>query len=185
MAAPADHSQAISTTPSHSASVGPLGTLTNLVVKRLFISDDVAAAKFGTSSPIDDPVREQQELDEVSQRATEMGLDPTATVAFFKDQISASKVVQKGDFARWTAHPEEAPTTRPDLGQIRIELDQLTTQLLDELKTTAHLRAEPLACSISLAIAAQTATVLGHLDTLHRQALDVATHDVCETPRHV
>jgi chorismate mutase-like protein len=167
---------------SRAASLGPLGPLTDLVVKRLFISDDVAASKFGTTSPIDDPAREQQELDEVSQRATAIGLDPVTTVAFFKDQISASKVVQRGDFARWTAHPDEAPTTRPDLAQIRTQLDQLTTQLLNELKATAHLRDEPLACTIGLVVATRTGKVLGHLDALHQQALDVATHSVCKMP---
>ncbi|MGP3937228.1 hypothetical protein [Nonomuraea sp. KM88] len=36
-------------------SPGKLGALTDLVVGRLRVSDDVAASKFGTDSPIDDP----------------------------------------------------------------------------------------------------------------------------------
>jgi chorismate mutase len=103
--------------------------LTDLATTRLLVSDQVAASKFGTGQPIDDPVREQQQLDQVRQQAVVLGIDPTATVQFFRDQITASKIVQRGLFRLWTAHPELAPTTRPDLGTIRQELDQLTTQI--------------------------------------------------------
>ncbi|WP_344864984.1 chorismate mutase [Amycolatopsis ultiminotia] len=159
--------------------LGRLGALTGLVIKRLLVSDDVAAAKFGTDSPIDDPVREQQVLDQVRDQATELGLDPVAATAFFQDQITASKVVQKGLFARWTAHPDEAPTTRPDLDQIRTRLNQLTTDLLNELKATVPVRGEPTICTVELAVAAGSGAVLDHLDSLHRQALRGAVHSVC------
>lgn len=121
---------------------GRLGALTDLVVERLRVSDDVAAAKFGTGSPIDDPAREQQVLDQVRQQAVALGLDPEQAAAFFRDQITASKVVQRGLFARWTVHPDETPTTRPDLGEIRTRLDRLTTDLLSELKDTVDVRAQ-------------------------------------------
>ncbi|MEV4089273.1 gamma subclass chorismate mutase AroQ, partial [Nonomuraea fuscirosea] len=124
---------------------GKLGPLTDGVIERIRVSDDVAAAKFGTGSPIEDPVREEQVLEQVRKQAVAAELDPDAAVAFFRDQITASKVVQKGLFARWTAHPQEAPTTRPDLGQIRERLDQLTTDLLAELKNTERVRDQPVA----------------------------------------
>ncbi|MGI5507855.1 gamma subclass chorismate mutase AroQ [Streptomyces sp. CA-106131] len=95
--------------------LGRLGSLTNLIVQRLLVSDLVAAAKFGTGTPINDPAREQQALGEVRQQAITLGLDPDETVAFFQGQITASKIVQEGLFAEWTAHPNEAPTARPDL----------------------------------------------------------------------
>ncbi|SEG82795.1 chorismate mutase [Actinacidiphila yanglinensis] len=164
---------------------GRLGPLTSLVIDRILVSDDVAASKFGTDSPIDDPVREAQVLEQVRQQADATGVNSDAAVAFFQDQITASKEVQRGLFARWTAHPEEAPTTRPDLGQIRTRLDRLTTSLLAELKNTAHLRAQPVACTVQLTLADVTGAALERLDTLHRQALRTATDSVChptETP---
>ncbi|GLY87996.1 chorismate mutase [Actinoallomurus iriomotensis] len=160
-------------------SLGRLGPLTDLVIHRLRVSDDVAASKFGTGSPIDDPAREQQVLEQVRNQAGDLGLDPGSATAFFQDQITASKVVQKGLFARWTAHPEEAPTTRPDLGQIRTRLDQLTADLLRELKATVRLRDEPTACTVQLAVAAGSGAALERLDALHRQALAGAVHSVC------
>jgi chorismate mutase-like protein len=159
--------------------LGRLGQLTDLVIQRLHVSDDVAASKFGTGSPIDDPAREQQVLEQVRNQAGDLGLDPVSATAFFQDQITASKVVQRGLFARWSAHPEEAPTIRPDLGQIRTRLDQLTADLLLELKATVRLRDKPAACTVQLAVAAGSGAALEQLDALHRQALTRAVHSVC------
>ncbi|WP_411092845.1 chorismate mutase [Streptomyces sp. 049-1] len=161
--------------------LGQLGSLTDIVIERLLVSDQVAASKYGTDRPIDDPAREQQMLDTVRSKAGPLGLDPDATVAFFQDQITASKVVQKGLFARWTAHPDEAPTTRPDLAQIRTQLDQITTELLQELKATQRLRNSALSCNLQLALATQSGSVFKGLDKLHRQALRGATDSVCVT----
>ena len=161
------------------APLGRLGPLTELVVERLRVSDDVAAAKFGTGSPIDDPTREQAVLEEVRAQSAELGLGADSAVAFFGDQITASKVVQNGLFARWTAHPEEAPTTRPDLGEIRTRLDQLTTALLRELKATVHVRGAAVPCAVQLALATGSAVVVDELDGLHRRALGTAVRSVC------
>ncbi|MCS7476795.1 chorismate mutase [Umezawaea endophytica] len=169
-------------TVAPSGSFGRLGPLTDLAVERLRVGDDVAAAKFGTGAPIDDPAREQQVLDQVRRQAVALGLSPDAAAAFFRDQITASKVVQRGLFARWTAHPGEAPTTRPDLGTIRARLDRLTTALLQQLSTTVDVRAEPTSCPVQLALAAGSAVVLESLDTLHRRALGSAVRSVCAAP---
>lgn len=174
----------VNTEPASSAAVKPLGKLgplTGLIIERLLVGDDVAASKFGTDSPIEDPVREAQVLEQVRVQAEAAGVNSQAAVAIFRDQITASKQVQRGLFARWTAHPEVAPTTRPDLGQIRARLDQLTTALLAELKNTELLRGRPVGCSVQLTLAEVTGAALEHLDTLHRQALKTATDSVCGT----
>nr|WP_237331240.1 chorismate mutase [Streptomyces mexicanus] len=180
MSAPAN-TESVTVTVNAAEPLRKLGPLTDLVIERIRVSDDVAASKFGTGSPIEDPVREAQVLEQVRTQAEAAGVNPDAAVAFFQDQIAASKVVQKGLFARWTAHPEEAPTTRPDLGPIRERLDQLTTALLQELKDTEHLRDKPVACTVQLALAAGSGAVLERLDTLHRQALGTATQSVCRS----
>ena len=158
---------------------GRLGPLTGLVVQRLKVSDQVAAAKFGTDKPIDDPVREQQELAEVRAQATALGIDPDRTAAFFQDQIAASKVVQRGLFDRWTQHPDQAPTTRPDLNEIRVELDQLTTSLLQQLVATDGVRHPGIACRVQVTEAQLSAIVIDRLDGLHRDALRTALRSVC------
>ncbi|MGI5143511.1 gamma subclass chorismate mutase AroQ [Streptomyces sp. CA-106110] len=162
--------------------LGRLGSLTNLIVQRLLVSDLVAAAKFGTGTPINDPAREQQALGEVRQQAITLGLDPDETVAFFQGQITASKIVQEGLFAEWTAHPNEAPTARPDLSKIRAQLDQLTTELLQELKATLFVRGTLIGCAEELTLSKQWITALDHVDLLHRQALAAAMQSVCTGP---
>jgi chorismate mutase len=160
-------------------SLGPLGPLTDLVIRRLQVSDQVAAAKFGTGLPIDDPVREKQELAVVRQSALSLGISPDAAVSFFQQQINASKVVQHGLFDRWTAHPDQAPTSRPDLGTIRTELDQLTTELLQQLVAQQSVLSHEFGCRIDLGLADATGELLGHLDMLHRHALQVALSQTC------
>ncbi|WP_239154193.1 gamma subclass chorismate mutase AroQ [Amycolatopsis sp. FDAARGOS 1241] len=151
---------------------GPLGPLADLVVERLLVGDRVAASKFGSGKAIDDPAREEQELAAVRTRAFALGLDPERTAGFFQDQITASKLVQRGLFDRWAANPEQAPTTSPDLAEIRAELDVLTTSLLNELVATdAMRRVEVLRAEIS-------ADVADHLDELHRDALKTALQSI-------
>ncbi len=70
----------------------------------------MAASEFGTGSPIDDPAREQQVLGQVRAQAGALELDQDAATAFFRDRITAGKVVQRGLFDRWTAHPDQAPS---------------------------------------------------------------------------
>jgi chorismate mutase-like protein len=163
----------------HGRSLGPLGPLTDLVIQRLQVSDQVAAAKFGTGLPIDDPAREKQELDAVRKSAVSLGISPDATVSFFQQQISASKVVQQGLFDFWTAHPDQAPTSRPDLGKIRVELDQLTTELLQQLVAQQPVLSDEFGCRIALRVADVTGAAFDHLDALHRRALQIALAHAC------
>lgn len=160
--------------------VGPLGELTDLAVKRVQVADLVAAAKFGTTQPIDDPAREKQVLDGVRTRSAELGLDPENAARFFRAQIEANKLVQRGLYARWTEHPEEVPQHRPDLGtEVRPILDRLTTDILAELKDTEQIRRPTLRCEVHATIAERSAVVLHHLNRLHENALSEAMRGVC------
>ncbi|WP_409183503.1 gamma subclass chorismate mutase AroQ [Amycolatopsis sp. VS8301801F10] len=120
----------------------PAASLPELVLRRLAISEQVAAAKFGAGRPVDDPVREQRELARVRVLARERGLDPGFAAGFLSDQIAASKQVQHRLFAHWTARPGDRPGGGPDLSVLRAELDGLTVALLDRLAATGP---EPLA----------------------------------------
>jgi chorismate mutase len=162
---------------------GSLVPLTDLAVQRILLSDKVAAAKFGTGRPIDDPVRERQVLDQVTTLSTGMGLDPAAGTRFFRDQIDASKIVQHGLYALWTTHPKLRPADRPDLTtEVRPQLDKITTEVLEQLKATAGVRGANRACDLQLSGAAISAVRHRHLDRLHRDALNVALRSVCTAP---
>ncbi|MGI8647522.1 MAG: chorismate mutase [Mycobacteriales bacterium] len=156
----------------------PLLTLTDVAAQRVQLADTVAAAKWGTDAPINDPVREKTVLDTVVAKAAQLGVDPVVSVAVLTDQIEASKVVQYGLYSRWTAHPGQAPTTRADLGQIRPVLDRITDQLLAELKAIQQLRAKS-SCAAQLTGARHRIEHTRHLDPLHEEALTRALTSIC------
>ncbi|UOX86157.1 chorismate mutase [Amycolatopsis sp. FBCC-B4732] len=161
-----------------SASPPGLWRLTDLAAQRVEIADQVAAAKYGTPSPIDDPVREQQIYDSVSARAPGLGLAPADAVRFFRAQIEANKVVQRGLYTRWDAHPAEVPSPRPDLAVIRPVIDRLNTGLLTELAATSAVRAAH-SCPARQLVAAGVTDVVHHFDALHTRALGTATSATC------
>jgi len=78
------------------------------------------------------------------------------------------------------AHPEEVPSTAPDLQSILEQLDELTEQFLEQLR-----RAQATHGLASLCRRLQEVPILAaavhHLDALHRRALDLATDWACST----
>uniref|UniRef100_A0AAU2A4V4 chorismate mutase n=1 Tax=Streptomyces sp. NBC_00093 TaxID=2975649 RepID=A0AAU2A4V4_9ACTN len=175
----AQTSTPVRTTAVASSPVLSLAPLTDLFAERLLVADKVAAAKYGTDKPIDDPVRERQILDDVSSRAVGLGLDPVAVAAVFRDQIEANKVVQRGLYARWDAHPELRPVERPDLvKEVRPVLDRITTELLGVLAETEGVRSGG-GCEVRLVVAAGRSARGYGLDGLHLVGLGRAVPSVC------
>ncbi len=149
-----------------------------LSAERLATADLVAAAKWGTDSPIDDPAREQQVLDSVAALAEQAGGDPDEARRIFRDQIEANKTVQRALFRRWTAHPEQAPTTKPDLNQVRQTINRINTDLVGELTSTTSERTAP-TCRPELAFAVVQVHHEQHPDALHTGALVRSLASVC------
>ncbi|GAA1297503.1 gamma subclass chorismate mutase AroQ [Pseudonocardia xinjiangensis] len=162
-----------------SVELADFGSLVDLAVQRILVSDEVAATKFWTGTPVEDPLRERQVLAEAGRRAAQMGLDREMAVRFFRSQIDASKVVQRGMLGRWRAHPDLAPTAPPDLHAIRTRLDALTGQMLEQLRATHALRRHSSLCRTLLLDARVPVVAMHDLDGLHRRALDVAVEFVC------
>ena len=112
----------------------PLDKLLELVVQRLALARDVAAVKYLRGEPIEDPVRERKILGAVATALDACGRNQRIGMQFFRDQIEASKVIQRGLHHRWYAHPEEAPTTHRSLAaEIRPELDRIAWQMIAQL----------------------------------------------------
>ena len=167
-------------TAPHAAafSLSPLHPVVELAAERLATADLVAAAKWGTDSPIDDPAREQQVLDNVAAQAAQLGADPDEIRVIFRDQIEANKVVQRGLFQRWTDHPDQAPTTKPDLNVVRQRINQITSALVQALADTTENRGT-VACRPELTLAAFQVHHEDHLDGLHTHALIRALPSIC------
>jgi chorismate mutase len=177
----AAHTAPASAPATTSLPASALTSLTELFAERLLLADKVAAAKYGTDLPIDDPARERQILDDVAARAAGLGLDPDSVTAVFRDQIEANKLVQRGLYTRWDAHPDERPTERPDLAkEVRPALDLITTRLLAALQETASVRADA-SCEPRLYAAAALSAYGHRLDVLHLKGLGRALPSVCDT----
>ncbi|WP_223778589.1 chorismate mutase [Streptomyces sp. 135] len=158
-----------------------LHPLAELSARRLATADLVAAAKYGTGSPIDDAAREKQVLDAVARAAREAGGDPEATVRIFRDQIEANKVVQRELFRRWDADPSkvpQAPQERPDLAEVREEINRINTDLVRGIAASAGARTAP-SCGGVLTAATAHVRHTDRLDALHALALGRALRSVC------
>jgi chorismate mutase len=176
LAVPSAASAAPAPTATVSTALYPVAAL---AAERLATADLVAAAKWGTDSPIDDPAREQEVLDSVAAQAQQAGADPDEVRRIFRDQIEANKLVQRGLFKRWTAHPSEAPTTKPDLNVVRQRINRITTDLVQALAVSTPERAVP-SCRPELTLAVVRVGYESHPDLLHTTALVRSLPSVCQ-----
>jgi chorismate mutase len=134
-----------------------------LAAQRLVLGDKVAAAKYGSATPISDGGREEQLLSDVVAKSREMGLDPEVSSRFFRAQIEANKVVQRRLHALWATNPELRPRQKPNLeSEVRPQLDAITSQMLARLKALQCPRKR------------LAGTVREPLDDLHAEALRIA-----------
>lgn len=155
-----------------------LQPLVRAAADRLQVADRVAAAKWLSGQPIDDPVRERQVLDSVARRAQAMGIDPASATRIFRDQIEASKLVQRALHERWALHPEQAPTTPPAPGETRPAIDRIDTRILDAIGASSTARAHA-SCVAHEAVAADSVAWDLGFDAVHRAGLTRALLSVC------
>lgn len=158
---------------------GSLHPLVRSASDRVALSDDVASAKWATGKPIDDPEREQRVLDNAGRRAVGLGLDPAEVQGIFRDQIEASKLVQRGWHHHWTVHREDQPKQPPDLGRTRPEIDRLNGEILAQLRGTEVVRTAP-GCDGRVHGAYWRVRVEQHLDALHANGLARALPSMCQ-----
>ncbi|MFG3527079.1 gamma subclass chorismate mutase AroQ [Streptomyces sp. NPDC047917] len=169
--------------PHETAQGSALRSVAELSARRLATGDLVAAAKWGTGSPVDDPARERQVLDSAADRAGELGADPWLTRLVFRDQIEANKAVQRGLHRLWRDHLSGAPAERPRLDDVRKEIDRLNEALVRAIADSApYRRAAPL-CRVALAASAGRVSRERSLDALHVTALAGSLKSVCGSRR--
>ncbi|MCX4552744.1 MULTISPECIES: gamma subclass chorismate mutase AroQ [unclassified Streptomyces] len=158
--------------------VARLDPVAALSAQRLRTADLVAAAKYGTGSPVDDPARERSVLDAAARQARGLGVDPGATRRIFRDQIEANKDVQRALIRAWDAEPSKAPARRPDLAVVRAEINRVNGALVRAVADASADRAAPF-CGAGLALSALHARRTERLDTLHTVALARSLRSVC------
>ena len=143
-------------------------SLVSLAAQRVMTADTVAAAKWGTNQPIDDPAREKAVMDGVLAQAAKASMNQDIVRRIFEGQMTANKTVQQALYSRWTASPALRPTHRPDLAtQVRPVLDRIDAQLLDAIGQAEPLLSGDPRCKAILDqdVAATAATM--RLDAVH------------------
>ncbi|MFI6291409.1 chorismate mutase [Nonomuraea sp. NPDC050790] len=167
-------------TPPAGMAVPGTSRFVELAADRVELAAQVAAAKWGTGQPVDDPVREEQVLASVAGQSVRLGLDPAKATAIFRDQIEASKLVQRALFRRWGADPGSRPAHGPDLrAEVRPKLDRITGDMLRAIKDAAPARALA-SCEGELAWSAYRVSLLRDLDRPHRRGLLRALGSFCD-----
>lgn len=105
-----------------------------LIDERLDVAPLVAQAKWNSGAAIEAPEREAQILDQVTENATEAGVDATFTRRFFDKQFEASKQIQRRLHHQWLQEGRSTFASPPDLAEeVRPVLDRLTPQLIEAL----------------------------------------------------
>ncbi|ORM34030.1 gamma subclass chorismate mutase AroQ [Williamsia sp. 1135] len=167
--------------PGGSVATVDLTGLTSAIADRLALADTVAASKRASGAAIDDPVREQVVLDSVSLLAVERELDPAYVRMVFRDQIEASKTVQRGLFEVWSSPGGMPPSGSPDLGPVRTAINALNVEIVDQLAAQETILSGGLCLP---GLAGSTAVTIGvkQLDPLHIAGQIQAETSLCGAP---
>jgi len=159
------------------APLDSLGVWVQRVAARNAIAHDVAAYKFVAGRPIEDPQREAAVLAGKRERAVQLGLDPDAVEAAYRQLIEANKLLQHVDIQHFLLG--RTPSPPPSLDAIRERIDTLDERLLSQWAQLDDVRAAP-DCSRQLARAiARQGTPGAPLDDATRIALVRATLGFC------
>jgi chorismate mutase len=100
-----------------------------LIERRLHLSVEVARFKWNTGRPIDDPDRENELLERLVA-ARGQNVEEERVRRFFQAQIEASKQVQRALHEEWRSVAQPPFGSARDLGQLRPELDAVSSDLL-------------------------------------------------------
>jgi chorismate mutase len=153
-----------------------LDALVELAARRLALAVDVAAAKFVSGKRVDDPAREQEILAWAADGLGEVGPGRDARVAFFRDQIEANKIIQRGLLAHWGGRSQDFPGQPRSLtADVRPALDAVNKHML--LLVSGLKPAMPGQRVLARAMLARklaATPALRDLSELRRQAADVA-----------
>ena len=156
-----------------------LDLLIVLIAKRLALGADAAATKFIDGGQIDDPAREKEILDCVASVPGSIG-GGAAGVAFFRDQIMANKIIQRGFEQHWREKPADFPVRwHHPTEEIRPKFDVINRPMLLLLPFVPRLSVEDLAeVEDRVDLKLGTVEALRPLGEVRRAAARIATRSL-------
>ena len=138
--------------------------------RRLALMPEVAAIKFQQQTPIADPARELQVLEQSVADAISLHLEPAAARTFVAVQIAMARSVQEELHARWRAGTASPPRARDLGGELRPALDALGRELWPAVYLASH----ALTATSPVALASHLAPLLRHPGTTEAQRDELA-----------
>jgi chorismate mutase len=119
-----------------------LRPLVETSARRLDLAQEVAFAKWDSGTAVEDPPREEHVIASAVTEGKAEGVDPAVASRFFRAQIEANKAVQSSLLSAWHKAGKAPDHQTKDLATtIRPQLDEIQTQLIEELVSTAPVRA--------------------------------------------
>ena len=164
--------------PTAHAAGDPLHLLVDTAAQRLQTAYPVAAYKWLTGGPIEDPARVAAVLDTVGADASRRGIDPAFVREAFARQIHATEGAEYVLFGHWKFDPGAAPATAPDLAESRTSIDGFNEAMVAEMAARWDVLRGP-GCSDALDEARAGVAAERGLDPLFADALGVATGSYC------
>lgn len=119
--------------PTQQPRPASIDILLRLMQRRLMLMHDVARWKWNERRPIEDPARERELLDNVTEQGWTRGLAAAFVRSFFAGQVEAAKLVQRSDFDRWRAFQQEPFRNTIELTSLREGIDGLDSELIEAL----------------------------------------------------
>jgi chorismate mutase len=166
------------TAPALGDDANPLYELVDAATQRLQTAEPVAASKWNTGGPIEDPPRVEQVLGAVSADATGKDVDADYVTRIFTDQIDATEAIESSRFAQWKLDPASAPGAAPDLAASRAIIDRLNGEMVEQVALQWSVLHSP-ECNGTLDDAKTAVANARGLDPLYQQALAFSTHSYC------
>jgi chorismate mutase len=156
----------------------PLVELVDAATQRLQTAEPVAASKWMTGGPVEDPQRVDQVLAAVGADATAKNVDVDYVKRIFTDQIDSTEAIEYSRFAQWKLDPGSAPGAAPDLAASRAIIDRLNAAMVEQVALQWSVLHSP-DCTGTLDDARAKVTNARTLDPLYQQALAFATRSYC------
>jgi chorismate mutase len=163
------------------AATDPMRSLVQSSAQRLQLARKVALVKWYSGAPVEDPSREAEVLQKAAKDGKSMGLESTQVEEFFKAQIEANKLIQYSLLADWRRAGRAPRRAAPDLvKEIRPQLDEIETQLIQELKQSVVARsATTCPVDVAKAVGEYLDSRSVKVDSLVGVALDRAMATAC------
>ena len=108
-------------------------TLDSLILKRLYLINEIAKYKCINKLPIIDKRRENFQIEKILEKSNNLNLNENQIHSFFKKQIKLATIFQLTKFEKWKIDNYSeifSNQIKIDLKNLRLEIDQINLEMI-------------------------------------------------------